>query len=54
LFSADAWKAKIQRSTRNLQAIPQGKQYAGSLIRRICEFWIPQKRDRWITAQFGI
>jgi len=23
LFSADAWKAKIQRSARNLQAIPQ-------------------------------
>jgi hypothetical protein len=26
LFSADAWKAKIQRSARNLQAIPQGNQ----------------------------
>jgi hypothetical protein len=37
LFSADAWKAKIQRSTRNLQAIPQGKQCAGSLIRTISE-----------------
>ena len=27
LFSADAWTAKIQRTARNLQAIPQGKQY---------------------------
>jgi hypothetical protein len=26
LFSADAWKAKIQRTARNLQAIPQGNQ----------------------------
>jgi hypothetical protein len=26
LFSADAWKARIQRSARNLQAIPQGNQ----------------------------
>jgi hypothetical protein len=31
LFSADAWKAKIQRSARNLQAIPQGKQCAASI-----------------------
>ena len=38
LFSADAWKARIQRSPRNLQAIPQGNQCAGSLIRRISEF----------------
>jgi hypothetical protein len=38
LFSADTWKAKIQRSARNLQAIPQGNQCAGSLIRRISEF----------------
>jgi hypothetical protein len=30
LFSADAWKAKIQRSARNLQAIPQGNQCAAS------------------------
>jgi hypothetical protein len=37
LFSADAWKAKIQCSARNLQAIPQGKQYAGSLNRTISE-----------------
>jgi hypothetical protein len=33
LFLADAWKAKIQRSARNLQAIPQGNQCAASLIR---------------------
>jgi hypothetical protein len=26
LFSADAWENKIQRSARNLQAIPQGNQ----------------------------
>jgi hypothetical protein len=37
LFSPDAWKAKIQRSVRNLQAIPQGKQYTSSLIRTISE-----------------
>jgi hypothetical protein len=38
LFSADAWKPKIQPSARNLQAIPQGNQCAGSLNRRIFEF----------------
>jgi ACT domain-containing protein len=30
-------ESKIHRSARNLQAIPQGKQYAGSLIRTISE-----------------
>jgi hypothetical protein len=31
LLSADAWKAKIQRSARNLQAIPQGNKCAASI-----------------------
>jgi hypothetical protein len=51
LFSADAWKAKIQRSARNLQ----GNQCAASLIRfstaRNCAIRIVEStRKRLVTA----
>ncbi len=49
-FSADALKAKIQRSARNLQAIPQGSQCTGSLIRRISEFLDHAKARAILTS----
>jgi hypothetical protein len=40
LFSAGAWKAKIHRSARNLQAIPQGNQINRTISRMPTMFQI--------------